>query len=406
MSSTFKWRLCHPEVESTDGDVPSAREAPGAMLAYRGRIFMFGGGTLRYGASSGQGNKSTLGALNDLWAYDPSAERWTLVEENDGATGFHISADCPCARMLPAWVKIDDRFYLFGGLSILSEGWKFTLLNDLWMYDPLVAHWTLLEPDDGELLEHPDCAGRDRPTTMGGFGTAVIGRKIYLFGGWGHRTPLPPTVETAVLSRQLWTYDTGTGTWERIEAADGAAWPPKRYVMSMTAWQGQIYVWAGRDTQDRNPQFYNDLWRFDPDTRVWTCLGENDFGAANRPSARYGQGSARIGDRWYVFGGFGPQGTFMPEEVNGPQLNDLWCLNLNSGDWTCLQAHDGSKDYSESAAYPGVRRVPGMVAVDESVYLFGGLDLASGPNNDGPVTGFNDLWVGRESSARIAINTQ
>ena len=376
------------------------------MLAYRGRIFMFGGGTLRYGASSGQGNKSTLGALNDLWAYDPSAERWTLVEENDGATGFHISADCPCARMLPAWVEIDDRFYLFGGLSILSEGWKFTLLNDLWMYDPLDAHWTLLEPDDGELLEHPDCAGRSRPTTMGGFGTAVIGRKIYLFGGWGHRTPLPPTVETAVLSRQLWTYDTGTGTWERIEAADGAAWPPKRYVMSMTAWQGQIYVWAGRDTQDRNPQFYNDLWRYDPDTRVWTCLGENDFGAANRPSARYGQGSARIGDRWYVFGGFGPQGTFMPEEVNGPQLNDLWCLNLNSGDWTCLQAHDGSKDYSESAEYPGVRRVPGMVTVDESVYLFGGLDLASGPNNDGPVTGFNDLWVGRESSARIAINTQ
>ncbi len=397
MSSTFKWRLCLPEVESTDVEVPCAREAPGAMLAYHGRIFMFGGGTLRYGASSGQGNKSTLGALNDLWAYDPSVRKWTRLEENDGAAGFDISADRPCARMLPAWVEIDDRFYLFGGLSILSEGWKFTLLNDLWMYDPADARWTLLEPDDGLLMEHPDCAGRGRPTTMGGFGTAVIGRKIYLFGGWGHRAPLPPTVETAVLSRQLWTYDTGTGTWGRIEAVDDAAWPPKRYVASMTACQGRIYLWGGRDTQDRDPQFYNDLWRFDPDTRVWTCLEKNDFEAANRPSARYGQGSARIGDRWYVFGGFGPQGTFMPEEVNGPQLNDLWCVNLNSGDWTCLQAHDGSKDYSESAAYPGVRRVPGMVALDESVYLFGGLDLASGPNNDGPVTGFNDLWVGRQA---------
>lgn len=367
------------------------------MLAYHGRIFMFGGGTLRYGASSGQGNKSTLGALNDLWAYDPSVGKWTRLEENDGAAGFDISAERPCARMLPAWVEIDDRFYLFGGLSILSEGWKFTLLNDLWMYDPAEARWTLLEPDDGLLMEHPDCAGRGRPTTMGGFGTAVIGRKIYLFGGWGHRAPLPPTVETAVLSRQLWTYDTGTGTWERIETADDAAWPPKRYVASMTACQGRIYLWGGRDTQDRDPQFHNDLWRFDPDTRVWTCLAKNDFEAANRPSARYGQGSARIGDRWYVFGGFGPQGTFMPEEVNGPQLNDLWCVNLNTGDWTCLQAHDGSKDYSESAAYPGVRRVPGMVALDESVYLFGGLDLASGPKNDGPVTGFNDLWVGRQA---------
>ena len=400
MISGFNWRLCHPDVDSTGGDVPCAREAPGVLLPYQRRIYMFGGGALRYGASSGQGNKSTLGALNDLWVYDPSVEEWNLMEANDGAAGFDVSTDRPCARILPAWVEVDDRFYLFGGLSILSEGWKFALLNDLWVYDPSDARWTLLEPDDGVLLEHPDCAGRGRPTTMGGFGTAVIGSRIYFFGGWGHRAPLPPTVETAVLSRQLWTYDTGTGTWDRIEAADGAAVPPKRYVMSMTAWENRIYVWAGRDTQDRDPQFYNDLWCFDPATRAWTCLAENDFGAANRPSARYGQGSARIGDGWYVFGGFGPQGTFMPEEVNGPQMNDLWRLNLGTGDWTCLQAHDGSKDYSGSAAYPGVRRVPGMAALDDAVYLFGGLDLASGPNDDGPVTGFNDLWVGREAQAR------
>ncbi|MCY3766521.1 MAG: hypothetical protein OXH06_13975 [Gemmatimonadetes bacterium] len=395
MTAGFKWRLCHPEVDSTGGDVPCAREAPGALLPYRGRIYMFGGGTLRYGASSGQGNKSTLGALNDLWVFDPSFDAWNLLEANDGAAGFDVPAERPCARMLPAWVEIDDRFYLFGGLSILSEGWKFTLLNDLWMYEPPDGRWTLLEPDDGVLLEHPDFAGRGRPATMGGFGTAVIGSRIYLFGGWGHRAPLPPTVETAVLSRKLWTYDTRTGTWDRIEPAEGAAFPPKRYVMSMTAWEDRIYVWAGRDTQDRDPQFYNDLWCFDPATCEWTCLEQNDFGAVNRPSARYGQGSARIGDHWYVFGGFGPRGTFMPEEVNGPQLNDLWRLNLGTGDWTCLQAHDGSKDYSESAPHPGVRRVPGMAALDDSVYLFGGLDLASGPDDDGPVTGFNDLWVGR-----------
>ncbi len=397
MDSTFRWRMCHPHVESTDGNVPCAREAPGAMLSFRGRVYMFGGGTLRYGASAGQGNKSTLGGLNDMWAYDPATEEWDLLEENDGATGFDVLADRPCARMLPAWVEIDGRFYLFGGLSILSEGWKFTLLNDLWMYDPTEAGWTLLEPDDGVLLEHPDCAGLGRPTTIGGFGTAVIGSRIYLFGGWGHRAPLPPTVETAVLSRQLWTYDTAAGTWERIEAEGGAGWPSKRYVMSMTAWQDRIYIWGGRDTQDRDPQFYNDLWCFDPATSAWTCLAENNFGAVNRPSARYGHGSARIGDRWYVFGGFGPQGAFLPEEVNGPQLNDLWRLNLRTGAWTCLHAHDGAKDYSASATLPGVRRVPGMVSLDEAVYLFGGLDLASGPNDDGPVTGFNDFWVGREA---------
>ena len=81
-----------------------------------------------------------------------------------GSTSRQIVRALAC---LPAWVEIDDRFYLFGGLSILSEGWNFTLLNDLWMYDPADARWTLLEPDDGLLMEHPDCAGRGRPTTMG-----------------------------------------------------------------------------------------------------------------------------------------------------------------------------------------------------------------------------------------------
>ena len=29
--------------------------------------------------------------------------------------------------------------------------------------------------------------------------------------------------------------------------------------------------------------------------------------------------------------------------------------------------------------------------------LFGGLDLASGPNDEGPVIGFNDFWRGSVS---------
>ena len=36
-----------------------------------------------------------------------------------------------------------------------------------------------------------------------------------------------------------------------------------------------------------------------------------------------------------------------------------------------------------------------MVAGDDALYLFGGLDLASGEHDDGPVVGFNDLWRGR-----------
>lgn len=400
MTQTFQWQLCYPHTDTPGDRMPRPREAPGGILCYRNRLYMFGGGTLKYGRSSGQGNKRTLGALNDLWTYDPAANRWRVLEPDTGAQGFDPAADRPCARMLPAWVEVNGIFYLFGGLCILGEGWKFTLLNDLWAYDPAAARWELLEPDDGTLLEYPDCIGNDRPTTIGGFGCAGLGNRIYLFGGWGHRAPLPPTVETAVLSRQLWCYDTQRRAWQRPTPT--GTWPPKRYVSAMTAWGDKLYIWGGRDTQDRDPQFYNDLWEYHPAAGRWTCLQPNRPGAPDRPSARYGMGSARIGDRWYIFGGFGPDGDFLPEEVNGPQLNDLWCFDLTRRQWQCIQPYDGSKDYAAGAARPGVRRVPGMVARGDAIYLFGGLDLASGPDDDGPVVGFNDLWMGRSASESAA----
>lgn len=398
--SAFRWELLHPHAEAPSDHAPCPREAPGAILEYGSRFYLFGGGTLRYGESSGQGNKATLGALNDLWTYDPRANEWDAIEADDGATGFDASADRPCTRILPAWVGVDDTLYLFGGLSILRQGWQHTQLNDLWAYHPTEHRWEMCEPSDGTLLEEPDGTGHGRPTTIAGFGCAVVGSAIYVYGGWGHRPPLPPTQDTAVLSRQLWCYDTRSRSWRNIPApADPRSeeWPAKRYVMAMTAWEGKLYIWGGRDTQDRDPQFYNDLWEFDPAGQRWRCLQENDPGASGRPSARYGMGSARVGDRWYILGGFGPQGDFRPEEVNGPQLNDLWCMDLSRGTWECVQSHDGSKDYSATATRPGVRRVPGMVSSGDAFYLFGGLDLASGPNDDGPVVGYNDLWRGSPS---------
>ena len=38
----------------------------------------------------------------------------------------------------------------------------------------------------------------------------------------------------------------------------------------MTAWGDKLYIWGGRDTQDRDPQFYNDLWEYHPAIGRWT----------------------------------------------------------------------------------------------------------------------------------------
>jgi len=376
MSWSWELLVAHGEEEA-----PCPRDVWGGMLAHGGRLFLFGGATARYGPARAPGDLSTLGTLNDLWTYDPEHNRWTQLEGDDGSSGFSISAGRPCGRVLPAWVPVGGKFYLFGGLSVLGPGWRTCLLNDLWSYDPGTHRWELLEPHDGRALESPTSPRFHRPPTLAAMGAAGVGNRVYLMAGWG-RTP------QVIISSQLWRYDISSGTWEFLGPEGGEPWPSKRYCPAFVEYEGKLHLWGGRDTQEVPQRFYNDLWEYDIAGGRWRCLQGNRPDDPGVPSPRYGMGHARMGHYWYIFGGFGSY------EGHSPQLNDLWCYDFRSGSWECLCPHDGSKDYTPSAVRPGVRRVPGMAALDDHVYLFGGLDLASGPRDEGPLIAFNDLWRG------------
>ena len=158
------------------------------------------------------------------------------------------------------------------------------------------------------------------------------------------------------MSIQLWSYNTASRTWDHHgpDADYSRGWPAKRYCPAMTSWNGKLYLWGGRDTVDRSPEFHNDLWEYDTPTRTWTQLQDTAPGDTGRPLPRYGLGQARVGRYWYLFGGFGSQ------VGDGPQLNDLWRCDLETGEWACLAPHDAAKDYTATATRPGVRRVMGM----------------------------------------------
>jgi N-acetylneuraminic acid mutarotase len=354
------------------------------MLAYDGRAYLFGGTTTMYGQAKGPGDLTVLGSMNDLWRYDMDGEDWMRLEDHDGRVGFTPSDPRPCTRMLTAWHPVGHRLYLFGGITILGAGWKAAKLNDTWSYDPNTGGWELIEPDDGRDMETSTHADAERPGRLGAMGSAVIGERIYLMGGFGG------PASKVVMSAELWCYDVAARKWEHLgpESERQDHWPPKRYCPVMVSWHGKLCLWGGRDTVDQAPQFYNDLWEYDPGNGAWTCLQETRPDDAGRPSPRYGLGHGVIGDHLYLFGGFGG------EVGNDPQLNDLWRIDLASGQWECLYPHNSAKDYSGGAERPGVRRVPGMTSAGGSVYLFGGLDLASGPKGDGPLIAYNDFWRG------------
>ena len=383
----WNWELLLAHRDQTELAVPLPRDPWNGMLAYDQSLYLFGGAYSKYGLPKGPGDLTSLGVSNDLWRFDLAERRWQQLAADNGQALFDSSSARPCGRVLPCWAEVDGTFYLFGGLTVRAAGWQTRLLNDLWSYDPAVRGWSLLEPDDGRMLLQPTQVNADRPTALAAMGVAAIGKKIYLLAGWGGQQP------SVVLSSQLWSYDVQRHTWEFLGSGrTQRPWPSKRYCPALTAWDGKLYLWGGRDTQDRSPQFYNDLWMYDPAAARWQQLAANQpggtHGDAARPTARYAMGHARVSSNWYLFAGFGS------ERGNSPQLNDLWRLDLQTGNWLLLQPHNGSKDLSAQASRPCVRRVPAMAAAGDSVYVFGGLDLTSGPDEQGPLIGFNDLWRG------------
>ena len=383
----WRWELLQPHDDHRRNG-PGPRDIWNGVLSHEGSLYVFGGATARYGPATKEGDLTTLGTLNDLWQYDPRSGVWEPVEEDDGRSGYSGSDRRPSGRVLPAWLPVGDRLYLYGGLSVTGEGWRTILLNDLWRLDPTTRRWELLEPHDGRALASPTDRPGSRPTTLAAMGAAAIGEDLYMVAGWAGQA------SGVVMSPQLWCYRTAADLWEFLgpHPEAGTGWPGKRYCPAFTAWRGKLYLWGGRDTQYRRPEYYNDLWEYDPDTCEWACLMANRPGDPNAPSPRYGAGHGCIGGRWSIFGGFGSSSG------NGPQLNDLWAYDFRSGAWDCLQAHDGSKDYSRDAERPGIRRVPGTAVVEDALYLFAGIDLASGPNDDGPTVAFNDLWRGSPES--------
>ena len=371
-TSAWSWELQSPHRDNPAGNAPLPRDPWNALLGFDGVLYLFGGVFPKYGPPRGPGDLTTMGSLNDLWRFDPAGATWACLHQDDGQADFDPRADRPCGRVLPCWVEVQGKFYLFGGLTAYGEGWQTRLLNDFWCYDPSEDVWTLLEPDDDRNLQSPGDVSGDRPTALAAMGTAVIDDTIYLFAGWGGQQP------KVVLSEQLWSYKVTNRRWTFHGGSNrNDQSPAKRYCPAMTSFDGRLFLWAGRDTQDLNPQWYNDLWSYDPNAGRWVQLAGNGPGSIDasrsRPAARYAMGEARLGDAWYIMGGFGA------DSGNSPQLNDLWKLDLESARWELVQACDFSKDASESAGRPCVRRVPAMTSMDDAVYLFGGLDLTSGP---------------------------
>jgi len=388
------WRQIQPQDEAggfgPGAACPCGRDIWGNSFAYGGALYVFGGAWERYGKSRFWRDHGRLGGGSDLWRFDPRLEEWTLLEADDWSLDYGPRAQRPGARLLASFSVVGDYAYLFGGVAVLEQGFVLRSLNDFWSYHVPTGRWEMIHPDTGwcsfvNTPSHPPIRGAHR--------SAPIGSDVYVFGGWPGTSPV-------FTVNDLWRFDTVAGKWEqrspwrsREEGAGygaSATYPGPRYCAHLGAHSGALYLFSGRDTGEKNPEFFNDLWRYDPTTDRWDLLHPDDAGtdfsaSSTYPPGRYGSGHAVLGDNLYIFGGHNGTETAV-------ERNDFWRFEVERCRWEQLHPDVGGAEYGLGQLYPPVRRVSVMQAVGDALFLFGGINCFMGPREAGYSLPLNDLW--------------
>lgn len=228
---------------------------------------------------------------NDTWAMDLSTYEW---EELDSGTG-------PQKREnhIAVYDENRHRMLIFGGLNQKVGA----MFNDTWAFDltPGTADpWVLL--DDGS-------SGPSARHSHTGVYTGTGDDRLIIYGGRDSDGAL----------NDVWAFDPGTATWERIlEGYYGELDPQPFERYSHTGvydpLRQQMIVYGGcRSTSI----LYQDTWAFDLQDEIWIPLPDS-------PGPRFGHSALYdpIMDRMIVFGGWaGAEEIYndLPVLVHGEQ---------------------------------------------------------------------------------------
>jgi N-acetylneuraminic acid mutarotase len=326
-----------------------------------------------------------------------------------------------------SWADPSGKLWLFGGQGPDATGF-FSVLNDLWTFDPASSQWTWVSGSrEGYQSGSYGTKGVAAATNVPGARYMAVtwidsGGRLWLFGGVG----IAESAEEGGELNDLWRFDPATSLWTWVAGsrgvlqqavygikgvADPANVPGAR--SEAVSWidpQDRLWLFGGRGYNAVEPMNVdlNDLWRFDPATLEWIWLSGNEEGnalgvygtkgqsdPANVPGGRGGSVSwiDSQGKLWLL----GGSGWGTSYEDNIILLNDLWRFDSATLEWTWV--HGGN-----SGEQPGVYGTKGLAALTNTpgsrtlsvswrdpqgkLWLFGG----SGFNAAGQWSDLNDLW--------------
>lgn len=251
-----KWITGSLGVSDTTGSRSGA-----CMSYYNGKIYVFGGHPRNK-------NSTVTGAFHPcalLDIYDIDTDTWIQASEPMATySSLYGAVDAECV--------IDKRgtgsFYVFGGdrsvdVQRLSQHLKYDIDTDT---------WTQLRGIDNtfNLLDNLGRAGHV-------YELNPVTNMIYVFGGM--RTG---QAGDAYLFRDMYIFDmdhTGTTPWTIIKNGSYPSdWPPARCYMEATIRDdGFIYMTGGWHWSGSTVTYYDDIYKFDPDTLEWVDWQNTPF---------------------------------------------------------------------------------------------------------------------------------
>lgn len=319
-----------------------------------------------FGGIGADGSESVLDVNNQLWQFDTEELSWYRIEETD---------TWPSPRRWPGWDAEGTTAYLWGGSGLRTPdpsepnpnahitapddaSVTYDFRNDLWKFEPAEAAWTRIEDSDDYRTD--EYVKRNRPQPRY---TAVFHRfegSLFLFSGKTQTAEY----ENVILG-DVWIRD-AEGEWEAVERGNAvlgtdvnADWPAARYGTMWAANEQAIFICGGYGEQD-----YNDLWRFDLETRDWQLLSPHRA-SDDRHAPRYGSAFAYYDQTLYLFGG-------RSREYPKRNYNDLWEFDLTTREWSQLEENRSPHRYDESATYPGYHSKSANAVVGKYWYIWGG----------------------------------
>ena len=357
------------------GNVPAARSGAVSWTDSNGNLWLFGGGIYEGGGigsgasnvdSSLGGSPSGAGAgtFNDLWEFNPTTSEWTWVTGSGsqvaGSYGVYGTQGVPASTNVPGsrsdavtWTDSSGNLWLFGGYGSALSGSG--LLNDLWEFDPTTKEWTWVSGSNSANAQGVyGTQGVPAATNVPGARNLAVSwadsnGNFWLFGG--NVSSVAGSIAGGLVFNDLWEFNPTTKEWTWVsgsqtamaEGVYGTEGVPastnvpggRELAVSWTDSSGNLWLFGGDGvTTSGLYGFFNDLWKFNPQTMEWTWVsgssGAGSWGGVygtegvpadnNIPGARNGAVSWTDGSgNLWLFGGEGSADIGV-----GGFFNDLW----------------------------------------------------------------------------------